>query len=276
MMACEYCWAYCSPSAFISLATSSANARLVLKSGLSRETNTEKSLKWLFLPSNSQFSRNLSGTESWWIDRKRSACRALAAATRLTRLGLALPSVTRSLVSAKPSAFNFSSICRARRRLKANSATLRALIAPSDLAVCPTSRTIRNFAGSHMVAAGFKAEGLKAAGPRAASLTVWGFAVWDFAMREFAVWGFGEATDFAGVAGFAEVTCFGDLPCFDELLKTSDSQPAALASIGSSTNAAIAARRARRRGQTPKPEPAIFLPDDSNPTSPRAISVRAS
>src|SRR6266550_320562 len=63
----------------------------------------------------------------------------LAAATRLTRLGLALPSVR----------------C-ARRRLKTNSATLRALVAPSDSAVCPTSRTIRNFEGSHIVATGFK------------------------------------------------------------------------------------------------------------------------
>jgi hypothetical protein len=72
-----------------------------------------------------------------------------------------LPSVRSNLVLAKPSAFNFSSICFARRRLKANSETLRALIAPSDSAVCPTSRTIRNFEGSHRVATGFKAAGLK-------------------------------------------------------------------------------------------------------------------
>jgi hypothetical protein len=60
------------------------------------------------------------------------------------------------------------------------------------------------------------------------------------------------------------------LLCFDELLKTSDSQPASLTSIGSSSKAAIAAMMVRR-GQTPKPAPANFLPDDSNPRSPRAI-----
>ena len=51
--------------------------------------------------------------------------------------GLALPSVRSNLVSAKPSAFNFSSIRCARRRLKTNSATLRALIAPSDWRYVP-------------------------------------------------------------------------------------------------------------------------------------------
>jgi hypothetical protein len=137
--------------------------------------------------------------------------------------------------------------------LKVNSATLRALVAPSDWAVCPTSRTIRNFEGSHIVATGFKAEGFKAAGPRAASFTVWGF---------------GEAAGFAKVAGFGEVTCFGDLSCFDELLRIFDSQPASLTSIGRSTNAAIAAMMVRRRGQTPKPDPANFLTDDSNPYIP--------
>src|SRR5204863_3939123 len=121
------------------------------------------------------------------------ACRLLAAATRLKRLGLALPSVTSNLVSAKPAAFNFSSIRFARRRLKTNSETLRALIAPSDSAVCPTSRTIRNFAGSHRVATGFKAAGLNWTGPTAASLTVWRF---------------GEATRLAKVDGLREATCF--------------------------------------------------------------------
>src|SRR5882724_4820874 len=169
------------------------------------------------------------------MDRKRSACRLLAAATRLTRLGLALPSVTSNLVSAKPAAFNFSSIRCARRRLKTNSATLRALIAPSDSAVCPTSRTIRNFEGSQLAETGFKAEGGKAAGPRAAS---------------FAEWSFGEAAGFAKAARFREMTRFADLSCFDELLKTSDSQPASLTSIGSSTNAAIAAMMVRW-GQNP-------------------------
>src|SRR5258708_24900426 len=168
-------------------------------------------MKWLFLASNSQFSSNESGTESWWIDRKRFDCRLLAAATRLTRLGRALPSVKSNLVSAKHSAFNCSSIRCARRRLKTNSATLRALIAPSDSAVCPTSKTIRNFEGSQLVATGFKAEGLKAAGPRAASFTVWCFGL---------VAGFAKVARLGEVTRFGEVTCFGDLPGFDELLKT--------------------------------------------------------
>jgi hypothetical protein len=59
-------------------------------------------------------------------------------------------------------------------------------------------------------------------------------------------------------------------------LKTSDSQPASLTSIGRSTNAAIAAMMVRRRIRTPKPDPANFLADDSNPYSPRVISIRAS
>jgi hypothetical protein len=95
---------------------------------------------------------------------------------------------------------------------------------------------------------------LKAAGPRAESFTVRGF---------------GEAAGLAGVAGFAEVTCFGDFSCFDEFLKTSENQPASLTSIGRSTNAAIAAMMVRRRGRTPKPDPAKFLPDDSNPYFPQ-------
>jgi hypothetical protein len=41
----------------------------------------------------------------------------MAASTRLKRLRLALPSVTSSFVLAKPSAFNFSSIRRAKRKL---------------------------------------------------------------------------------------------------------------------------------------------------------------
>jgi hypothetical protein len=131
--------------------------------------------------------------------------------------------------------------------LKTNSATLRALIAPSESAVCPTSRTIRNFEGSHIVAAGFEAEGFKAAGLRAAS---------------FAAWGFGEA------AGFREVTWVDDLPFFDGLLKISDSQPAWPTSIGRSANAAIAAMTVRRRVQVPAPDPANFLSDDNNPYVP--------
>ena len=138
--------------------------------------------------------------------------------------------------------------------MKTNSATLRALVAPSDSALCPTSRTIRNFEGSHIVATGFEAEGFKVTGPRAASFTARGF---------------GEAAGFARVARFGEVTCVGDLPGLGELLKTSESQPASLPSIGRSTNAAIAAMMVRRQGQTPKPDPANFFPDDSNPYFPR-------
>ena len=182
------------------------------------------------------------------------AGRLLAAATRLTRLGLALPSVTSNLVSAKPSAFNFSSIRCARRRLKTNSATLRALIAPSDSAVCPTSTTIRNFAGSHM---------LRPASSGAAS----GAA----ARRALCARG-GEAASSRPPA-LARRACFWRFVGFDEPLKISDSQPAWLASIGSSTNAAIAARRWRgdaKRRSRPRLS-RIFSPDDSNPCFPRVI-----
>jgi hypothetical protein len=53
------------------------------------------------------------------------------------------------------------------------------------------------------------------------------------------------------VARFGEVACLGDLPGLCELLKTSDSQPASLAPIGRSTNAATAATIVRR-GQKQK------------------------
>jgi hypothetical protein len=52
------------------------------------------------------------------------------------------------------------------------------------------------------------------------------------------------------------------LAAFDEPLKTSDSQPASLASIGSSTKAAIATTTVR--GQPPKAAFAKVLPDDGN------------
>src|SRR5205085_7986056 len=160
---------------------------------------------------------------------------------RLKRLGRALPGVTRSLVSAKPSAFNFCSIRCARRRLKTNSATLRALIAPSDSAVCPTSTTMRNFDGSQLVAAGFKAAGLKATGPKAAS----------FKPASFAARGFGEASCFAELTCFEDLSCLGDLPCFGEPLMAYNSRPALLLSLGRSTNAAIEALIVQWRGQTP-------------------------
>ncbi|WP_334418884.1 MULTISPECIES: hypothetical protein [unclassified Bradyrhizobium] len=66
---------------------------------------------------------------------------------------------------------------------------------------------------------------------------------------------FDEVARFAKAAGLREVTCFdglpcfGDLACFDEPLKTSDSQPASLTSIGRSIIAAIAAMMMRPRRQ---------------------------
>jgi hypothetical protein len=137
--------------------------------------------------------------------------------------------------------------------LKTNSATLRALIAPYDSGVCPTSITIRNFDGSHFVATVSKSEGIKPAGPSAASFT---------ARR------FGSLPGIAKMVGLGVATRFDDLPCFEGLFATYDSQPAALTSIGRSTNAAIALMMARPRGQTFKPDPASFLPDDILFTAP--------
>jgi hypothetical protein len=54
-------------------------------------------------------------------------------------------------------------------------------------------------------------------------------------------------------------------------LKTSDSQPASLASIGKTTKAAIAATTVLRRSQPPKPGFVNFLPDDGNAYLPRVI-----
>jgi hypothetical protein len=84
-----------------------------------------------------------------------------------------------------------------------------------------------------------------------------------------------QAARLAEAACFGEATCAGDLPCFDEPLKMSDSQPASLTSIGRSTNAAIAAMRVRRRDQTPRPDLANFLPDDSNPCFPPGMIFRS-
>jgi hypothetical protein len=79
----------------------------------------------------------------------------------------------------------------------------------------------------------------------------------------FAVWGFREA------AGFREATwCLGDLPSFDEPLNMSDSQLAALASIGKSTHAAITATT-MRRSQMSKRERGNFVPDDSKASFPK-------
>jgi hypothetical protein len=117
-----------------------------------------------------------------------------------------------------------------------------------------------------VVSTGFEAEGFEADGSEAAG---------------FAVWGLAEAAWIAGLAGFAEAIgfrepdCLDDLLSFEEPLNISDSQPASLASIGNSTDAAIAAMMAQRRGQMPWPALANFLSDDSNPNfTPGAIAVR--
>jgi hypothetical protein len=68
---------------------------------------------------------------------------------------------------------------------------------------------------------------------------------------------FGETARFAATAGLDTLTCFAGLACLDDLLcfeplKRSDSHPAWLASIGSSTIAAMATMIVRRRGQNPE------------------------
>src|SRR5262245_18378116 len=169
-----------------------------------------------------------------------------------------------SLAAAKPSDFNFPSIRSARWRLKLNSGTLRALIAPSDLAVCPTSSTIRNFAGSHPCPAGF-------AGGGCSATRIFGGA---------AGFAFGEAACFGELACCDEAAClagaadFVGLVCFDEPLKRSDRKPAWLISIGSSADAIIAAMTVRARSQPRKPDPPTFPPDDGNPYPPAAIRGR--
>ena len=114
---------------------------------------------------------------------------------------------------------------------------------------------MRNFAGVQAGATGFEAEAFEGAGFGATA-----FAVWRFAEAA----GFVEVVRLGEAAGFGGAARLGDWACFDEPLKTSDSQPASLASIGSNTDATIAAMMMRRRGQTPKPERVNFLPDDSN------------
>ena len=75
------------------------------------------------------------------------------------------------------------------------------------------------------------------------------------------MWRFAEAAASAKAAGFREVMCLGGLACFDGLacfeepLKTSDSQPASLTSIGRSAMAAITAMMVRRRGKNPEAIP---------------------
>jgi hypothetical protein len=83
----------------------------------------------------------------------------------------------------------------------------------------PTSRTIRNFDGSQVVATVFETDGL------AAALGATTFAVRRFgAAAGFATLaGFGKAVGFGTAARFGDGLCFA---CFDDPLKTSDSQPA--------------------------------------------------
>ena len=176
------------------------------------------------------------------------------------------PPVTSNLVSAKPSAFSFSSIRCARRRLKTNSATLRALIAPSEFGGMPDIDDDPEFRGIARCRDRFQSGRMQAGRRQRGKLHMAGF---------------GDAAGFADAGmlrrewrGFGAAARFDDLPGFDEPLNISDSQPAWLASIGSSSNAAIAAMMVRRR-RTPRRERANFLPDNSNPGSPGVISVRA-
>jgi hypothetical protein len=72
-----------------------------------------------------------------------------------------------------------------------------------------------------------------------------------------------------------EVTNSREWPGFDESLKISDSQPASLASIGNSIDAATAAATMRRQRRTPMPAFANVLPDDGNPHLTQSDSLRA-
>ena len=60
---------------------------------------------------------------------------------------------------------------------------------------------MRNFAGSHRLATGFKAAGPNCTGPIAASFTFWRF---------------GEAVCFAAATGLCDAACLTGLPCFDD------------------------------------------------------------
>jgi hypothetical protein len=96
------------------------------------------------------------------------------------------------------------------------------------------------------------------------------------------LWGFFDATRLVEVARLAVAACFDeaarfdkatceeDLLCLGEPLKMSDNQPALLAPIGRSTNAAIAAMTMRQR-EAPRPEDAKFLTDDGNPCFPQNV-----
>ena len=137
-----------------------------------------------------------------------------------------------------------------------NSGTLRELVAPSDSAVCPTSRTMRNFAGTHVDA--LKAEAGRLVGPSAATLT------WC---------GFGAAACLAACFDFDEAACARDLlsfdePLSDEPLKASDNQLAWLIPIGKTANPIATAITVPQR-RAPRPAGAIFSADNGNPGFPQ-------
>ena len=113
-------------------------------------------------------------------------------------------------------------------------------------------------------ATGFDAEGFTAAGFRSACFSVSRFGEGAGFAAGFGAAGFDEMAGFGGAAVFGDSLCFGGLSRFDEPLNISVNQLAALTSIGSSTNATVAAMMVHRRDQMPKPGPANFLPDDSN------------
>jgi hypothetical protein len=75
----------------------------------------------------------------------RTNCSRHRRASKRLRLALAVGHEQPGLE--KPAAFNFCSTWRASRRLKTNSGTLRALMAPSDAAVCPSIHDDSEFRG---------------------------------------------------------------------------------------------------------------------------------
>src|ERR1700693_196305 len=82
----------------------------------------------------------------------------LARAMRSYMLLLPGPPVIINTVLAKPASTKVRSICFASRRLKSYSLTPRALIAPGESAVWPTSSTTRKFAGAQLAPVDFGEE----------------------------------------------------------------------------------------------------------------------
>ena len=127
--------------------------------------------------------------------------------------------------------------------MKLYSGTSRALMAPSDCLVCPTSTAMRSFAGSHFAAtggAGFSAAGFSAAG-------------------------FSVTCGFEG-AGFCALSCLASLP-----LNRFDSHPASLTPAGNSADTTNATMSVRRRSQRPEPDMANAFQDNGEPYSAAAI-----